>query len=119
MSKEQLPETIVYSDLLHDEFSVMEIHSDPIDENYRYIRDKGFFGKLKSGLEKTRNGFVKSMDSVFHGFSSIDEDFYEELEEYSFAPDYYDIMEYSIKAYNEGKIKNYYGNREYVENIIN
>ena len=35
--------------------------------------------------------------------------FYEELEEYSFAPDYYDIMEYSIKAYNEGKIKNYYG----------
>ena len=47
MSKEQLPETIVYSDLLHDEFSVMEIHSDPIDENYRYIRDKGFFGKLK------------------------------------------------------------------------
>lgn len=43
--------------------------------------NKGFFGKLKSGLEKTRNGFVKSMDSVFHGFSSIDEDFYEELEE--------------------------------------
>lgn len=43
--------------------------------------NKGFFGKLKSGLGKTRNGFVKSMDSVFHGFSSIDEDFYEELEE--------------------------------------
>ena len=43
--------------------------------------NKGFFGKLKSGLEKTRNGFVKGMDSVFHGFTSIDDDFYEELEE--------------------------------------
>ena len=47
MPKEQLPETIVYSDPLHDEFSVMEIHSDPVLEDYKYIRDRGFFGKLK------------------------------------------------------------------------
>lgn len=47
MPKDQLPETIVYSDPLHDEFSVMEIHSDPILEDYKYIRDRGFFGKLK------------------------------------------------------------------------
>lgn len=41
----------------------------------------GFFQKLKNGLTKTRNGFVLGMDSIFHGFSSIDDDFYEELEE--------------------------------------
>lgn len=41
----------------------------------------GFFQKLKNGLSKTRNGFVSGMDSVFHGFSKIDDDFYEELEE--------------------------------------
>ncbi len=41
----------------------------------------GFFAKLKNGLSKTRNGFVAGMDSVFHGFSKIDDDFYEELEE--------------------------------------
>ena len=41
----------------------------------------GFFAKLKSGLSKTRNGFVSGMDSIFKGFKSIDEEFYEELEE--------------------------------------
>lgn len=41
----------------------------------------GFFSRLKEGLSKTRNNIVSSIDSVFSGFSSIDEDFYEELEE--------------------------------------
>lgn len=41
----------------------------------------GFFGRLKAGLTKTRNNIVHGIDSVFNGFSSIDEDFYEELEE--------------------------------------
>lgn len=42
---------------------------------------KGFFSKLKSGLSKTRNSFVSGMDSIFSGFSELDDDFYEELEE--------------------------------------
>ena len=42
---------------------------------------KGFFARLKSGLTKTRDNIVKGIDSVFGGFSAIDEDFYEELEE--------------------------------------
>lgn len=42
---------------------------------------KGFFGRLKEGLAKTRNNIVRGIDSVFNGFSVIDEDFYEELEE--------------------------------------
>ena len=42
---------------------------------------KGFFARLKSGLSKTRNNIVSGIDAVFSGFSNIDEDFYEELEE--------------------------------------
>lgn len=41
----------------------------------------GFFGKLVQGLTKTRNSIVHGIDSIFSGFSSIDDDFYEELEE--------------------------------------
>ncbi len=42
---------------------------------------KGFFGRLREGLSKTRNNIVSGIDSVFGGFSNIDDDFYEELEE--------------------------------------
>ena len=41
----------------------------------------GFFSRLKEGLTKTRNNIVNGIDAVFSGFSSIDEEFYEELEE--------------------------------------
>ena len=42
---------------------------------------KGFFSRLAAGLTKTRNSIVSGIDSIFSGFSSIDEDFYEEIEE--------------------------------------
>ena len=42
---------------------------------------KGFFARLKEGLNKTRNNIVHGIDSVFSGFSAIDDEFYEELEE--------------------------------------
>lgn len=42
---------------------------------------KGFFTRLKEGLAKTRNNIVRGIDSLFSGFSAIDDDFYEELEE--------------------------------------
>lgn len=42
---------------------------------------KGFFARLKEGLTKTRDNIVRGIDSVFNGYSAIDEDFYEELEE--------------------------------------
>ena len=41
----------------------------------------GFFKRLVSGLTKTRDNIVSGIDSIFHGFSNIDDDFYEELEE--------------------------------------
>ena len=42
---------------------------------------KGFFKRLAQGLSKTRDNIASSFDSIFSGFSGIDEDFYEELEE--------------------------------------
>ena len=42
---------------------------------------KGFFSRLVEGLTKTRDNIVSGIDSVFHGFSKIDDEFYEELEE--------------------------------------
>ena len=40
-----------------------------------------FWQRLIKGLTKTRYNFIKSMDYVFNGFTNINEDFYEELEE--------------------------------------
>ena len=42
---------------------------------------KGFFSRLVKGLTKTRDNIVSGIDSIFSGFSSIDEEFYEEIEE--------------------------------------
>ena len=41
----------------------------------------GFFEKVKSGLSKTRDALANTLGGIFSGFSEIDEDFYEELEE--------------------------------------
>ena len=42
---------------------------------------KGFWGRLVEGLSKTRANIVAGIDAVFSGFSNIDDDFYEEIEE--------------------------------------
>lgn len=41
----------------------------------------GFFDKIKAGLTKTREALSSTLGSVFTGFSEIDDDFYDELEE--------------------------------------
>ena len=41
----------------------------------------GFFDKIKAGLTKTRDALNSTLGSVFSGFSEIDDDFYDELEE--------------------------------------
>ena len=41
----------------------------------------GFFDKIKAGLTKTRDALSDTLGSVFTGFSEIDDDFYDELEE--------------------------------------
>ena len=41
----------------------------------------GFFDKIKAGMAKTRDALSNTLGSVFSGFSEIDDDFYDELEE--------------------------------------
>ncbi len=52
--------------------------SDKMEEEKK---EKRLFARLVSGLTKTRDNIVSGIDSVFHGFSHIDDDFYEEIEE--------------------------------------
>ncbi len=84
---------------------------------------KGFFSRLKQGLTKTRNNIVHGMDSVFKGYSQIDEDFYEELEEVLIMGDIGvnatgEIMERLRKQVKEQRIKEPQECRELlIENI--
>ena len=45
------------------------------------MAEGGFFKRLLAGLTKTRDNLVKNMDYIFRGFTNIDDEFYEELEE--------------------------------------
>ncbi len=50
-------------------------------------RIMGFFDKLKSGLEKTKNAFFGQLNSMFRAFVKVDEDFLEELEDMLISAD--------------------------------
>ena len=52
-----------------------------VEQEEKKEQKVGFFKRLVSGLAKTRDNIVSGIDSIFSGFSSIDDDFYEELEE--------------------------------------
>ena len=56
----------------------------------------GFFDKIKAGLTKTRDALSNTLGSVFSGFSEIDDDFYDELEESMILADL--GVETSVKA---------------------
>lgn len=71
---------------------------------------KGFFSRLVEGLTKTRNNIVSGIDAIFSGFSNIDEEFYEELEEILIMGDLgvratQDILEVLRKKVKENHIK--------------
>jgi len=70
----------------------------------------GFFSRLVKGLAKTRNSLANGFDAIFSGFSSIDDDFYEELEEILIMADLginttTTILEDLRKKVKENKIK--------------
>ncbi len=70
------------SEILESEGVAPEIPEENTEENKpEKSKKRGFFGKLIDGLTKTRDSFVSGLENVFSGFSEIDEDFYEELEE--------------------------------------
>ena len=61
--------------------SETETSENESEENSETEKKQGFFSRLVAGLTKTRDSFVSGIDSIFSGFSSIDDDFYEEIEE--------------------------------------
>ncbi len=82
-----------------------------------------FFSRLKEGLTKTRNSINESFNQLFSGFSSIDDDFYDELEETLIMADLgLDTTERIIdnlkKLVKENHIKEVEACRELVINII-
>ena len=58
---------------------------------------KGFFRRLVDGLTKTRDNIVSGMDSIFNGFTHIDEDFYEDCHS-SRTPLYYKYFALSLSS---------------------
>ncbi len=85
--------------------------------------ESGFFGKLKEGLTKTRTQFADQFDHLFSGFSSIDDDFYDELEETLIMADLglettQNIIEDLKSKVKEYKIKEPEACKELIVNII-
>lgn len=63
--------------------TVDETNEETVDEvanEEEAVEEVGWFARLKNGLTKTRNSFVKNIENVFKA-SELDDDFYEELEE--------------------------------------
>ena len=84
---------------------------------------KGFFKRLVSGLAKTRENISAGIDSIFSGFSKIDDDFYDELEETLIMGDLgidttLKIIEDLKKRVKEAHIKEPEQCRELLINII-
>lgn len=82
----------------------------PAKETLRNGGYMGLFRKLKEGLSKTRDNIVSGIDSIFSAFSSIDDEFYEELEETLIMGDIgvhaaEDIIEELKAKVKENKIK--------------
>jgi len=68
--------------MLEDLRSSSDSSSENINSDTEQIPiKKGFFRKLKEGLSKTRNNIVSGIDHIFSAFTTINDDFYEELEE--------------------------------------
>lgn len=79
---EKETENIVQDDeLAEDNVSEDVQAADVVEDDVPAEKEKGFFARLKEGLTKTRNSINESFNQLFSGFSSIDEDFYDELEE--------------------------------------
>lgn len=75
-------ENIVPADELAEDNVSEDIQTDNVvEDDVPVEKEKGFFARLKEGLTKTRNSINESFNQLFSGFSNIDEDFYDELEE--------------------------------------
>lgn len=66
---------------------------------------KGFFSKLKNGLDKTRKNITERIDDIINYYTEIDDDFFEELEEVLITADVGVETTMEIIEYIKAKVK--------------
>ena len=73
-------EEIVEEEIV-EETAAAELEAVPEEAPAPVKEKKGFFARLKEGLDKTRKNILGGVDTVLGSFTKIDEDLFEELEE--------------------------------------
>ena len=58
-----------------------EMEEEPEAPTEEAPKKKGFFAKIRDGLRKTKNAMMSRMQQVLGGFTKIDDDLFDELEE--------------------------------------
>jgi fused signal recognition particle receptor len=81
--------------------------------------NKGFFERLKSGLAKTRNLFIKNIDDIILGEKVVDQKVYDELEEGLIAADVGPSFTYElIEKIKEQVKRKELGERDLLKQIL-
>ncbi len=83
----------------------------------------GLFSRLRQGLTRTRQSLSDTMDSVLAGFTKIDEDLFEELEEALIMADVglqatQDVIETLRERAKIEKVKNADALRALIKNVL-
>ncbi|KNF08781.1 signal recognition particle receptor FtsY [Gottschalkia purinilytica] len=81
--EEEIKEESVKEETSIDTDKIEEINEQTEEEAKEKIETekKGFFSRLKSGLEKTRKGITEKVDGILGSYKKIDEELFEDLEE--------------------------------------
>lgn len=66
---------------LQQEEIEQDAQREPVKEEEVVLNKEGFFSRLKSGLSKTRKGFINQITSLFSSYGEINDELFEELEE--------------------------------------
>lgn len=76
---EEITEEIseIAEEFVQNLFGTEEVEPEPEQP----IKKQGFFAKIKSGIAKTRDSILNGIENVLSGFTKIDEELFEELEE--------------------------------------
>ncbi len=83
---EMQAETTAEAEIEHaiESESASPVEEEPVEDT---TTKKSFWGRLKSGLSKTRNALFAPVDNLLKSFTKVDEDLLEELEEILIAGD--------------------------------
>lgn len=87
--EEVVEETTVEAEVVEETAEVVETPAEPVvvEAEEDTTTKKSFWGRLKSGLTKTRNALFAPVDSLLRAFTKVDEDLLEELEEILISAD--------------------------------